>query len=69
LVSPLSGFYSTYVTVLPPTDALGDLLAARHALLAADDPAERIGRLFESITPQSARRKPGRFHTRQRPPR
>ncbi|MFO7832884.1 MAG: N-6 DNA methylase [Halohasta sp.] len=44
-------------------DALADLLAARHDLLAADEPAERIGRLFESITPQSARRKLGQFRT------
>ena len=44
-------------------DALADLLAARHDLLAADEPSEEIGRLFESLTPQSARRKLGQFRT------
>jgi len=44
-------------------DAFADLLAARHDLLAADEPAEEIGRLFEAITPQSARRKLGQFRT------
>jgi len=44
-------------------DALADLLAARHALLAADEPSEAVGRLFEAITPQSARRKLGQFRT------
>ncbi|MFW6321257.1 MAG: HsdM family class I SAM-dependent methyltransferase [Halohasta sp.] len=45
-----------------PAD-LADLRAARHRLLAAEDPAEEIGRLFESLTPQSARRKLGQFRT------
>src|SRR6056297_3254005 len=44
-------------------DALAELLDARHELLAADEPSEAIGRLFESLTPQSARRKLGQFRT------
>ena len=44
-------------------EALADLLAARYDLLAADEPSEEIGRLFETITPQSARRKLGQFRT------
>jgi tRNA1(Val) A37 N6-methylase TrmN6 len=44
-------------------DALADLLDARHSLIAADEPAEMIGHLFESLTPQSARRKLGQFRT------
>ncbi len=39
------------------------LLEGRHRLFEADDPAEEIGRLFESITPQEARRKLGQFRT------
>ncbi|MFD1641333.1 HsdM family class I SAM-dependent methyltransferase [Halohasta litorea] len=42
---------------------LTDLLDARHELVAADEPSEAIGRLFESLTPQSARRKLGQFRT------
>jgi len=44
-------------------DALTDLLDARHQLIDADEPAEMIGHLFESLTPQSARRKLGQFRT------
>ena len=51
------------VTGVVDADTLRDLLEARHGLLAADEPAEEIGRLFESITPQSARRKLGQFRT------
>ena len=44
--------------------ALAELLDGRYRLIDSDEPAEEIGRLFESITPQSARRKLGQF----RPP-
>lgn len=45
------------------TDDLTELLNARHQLIAADEPAEEIGRLFESLTPQASRRKLGQFRT------
>jgi len=51
------------VTGVVDPDALADILATRYDLLAADEPAEEVGRLFESLTPQSARRKLGQFRT------
>ena len=51
------------VAKLADSDTLAELRAARHRLLDAEEPAEEVGRLFEAITPQSARRKLGQFRT------
>jgi tRNA1(Val) A37 N6-methylase TrmN6 len=51
------------VTRLVEIGDLSDLLSARHSLVDAADPAEEIGRLFESLTPQASRRKLGQFRT------
>jgi len=51
------------VAELADPEVLTEISAARHQLIAADEPAEAIGRLFEAITPQSARRKLGQFRT------
>ncbi|MFC7046552.1 N-6 DNA methylase [Halobacteriaceae archaeon GCM10025711] len=48
---------------LTPTNELSDLLDSREQLLKSDEPAEKIGRLFEIITPQESRRKLGQFRT------
>lgn len=42
---------------------LEDLLHARHQLISVETPAEEIGSLFESLTPQESRRKLGQFRT------
>ncbi|WP_128478773.1 HsdM family class I SAM-dependent methyltransferase [Halorussus pelagicus] len=42
---------------------LADLVEARYRLIAVDEPAEEIGGLFESLTPQESRRKLGQFRT------
>lgn len=43
--------------------ALTGVIEARHQLVAVDRPAEEIGQLFESLTPQESRRKLGQFRT------
>ncbi len=44
-------------------DELTEIITARDRLAEADDPAEEIGWLFESLTPQESRRKLGQFRT------
>ena len=59
--------FETYVlddvAALLDHETLAELAAARHDLIETDQPAETIGRLFESLTPQDARRKLGQFRT------
>jgi len=43
--------------------ALEEIVDARQQLNTSDDPAEEIGRLFETLVPQEARRKLGQFRT------
>lgn len=44
-------------------DDLNELIEARHQLKSSEEPAEDIGRLFESLVPQESRRKLGQFRT------
>jgi len=44
-------------------DEFDSLLEARHQLTSSDEPAEEIGKLFETLTPQESRRKLGQFRT------
>lgn len=43
--------------------ALEEIVDARLQLASSEDPAEEIGRLFETLVPQEARRKLGQFRT------
>lgn len=45
------------------TNIIEDIIEPRHRLVDADDPAETIGWLFESIILQDSRRKLGQFRT------
>lgn len=51
------------VAWLANADDLEELIEARHHLNSSDEPAEEIGRLFESLVPQESRRKLGQFRT------
>lgn len=42
---------------------LENIFEARHQLASTERPAEKIGQLYESLTPQEARRKLGQFRT------
>lgn len=42
---------------------LEDIIKARHKLASTGKPAEKIGQLYESLTPQESRRKLGQFRT------
>ncbi len=48
--------------LVDPT-ALEEIVDARLQMVSSDDPAEEIGRLFETLVPQEARRKLGQFRT------
>lgn len=64
VIDPLIGdSLLTDVARLVPPDGLADVVDARQQVIAADSPAEVIGRLFEQVTPQDARRRLGQFRT------
>ena len=51
------------VAKLADPEALDTIVDARLQLASSEDPAEEIGRLFETLVPQEARRKLGQFRT------
>jgi len=51
------------VARLADEDDLKELIESRHQLKSSEEPAEEIGRLFESLVPQESRRKLGQFRT------
>jgi adenine-specific DNA methylase len=51
------------VAWLADGNELEELVEARYQLKSSEDPAEEIGRLFESLVPQESRRKLGQFRT------
>lgn len=57
------GYALEDIATLADTGRKRELLEAAPRLLDADAPAEEIGRLFETLTPQASRRKLGQFRT------
>jgi len=55
-------FLDDVARLVDPT-ALEEIVDARLQMVSSDDPAEEIGRLFETLVPQEARRKLGQFRT------
>jgi tRNA1(Val) A37 N6-methylase TrmN6 len=51
------------VARLADEDDLKELIESRYQLKSSEEPAEEIGRLFESLVPQESRRKLGQFRT------
>lgn len=51
------------VWALPDETTLAPLLTIRHQLVNASNPTETIGKLYEKVSPQSARRPRGQFRT------
>ena len=58
-----SEFLLDDIAWLVDEDELKELIESRQKLSSSEQPAEEIGRLFESLVPQESRRKLGQFRT------